>query len=146
MGGTPGEEYESNWHEARINHIVGRLKRSTALLHCSVRQCPEVGEYFWRLRGIHHSLGEKDADHSFLRIVVGGCAEAAGPAVAAGGVEDLSALDVDPHSEAPTGMVAEEDFGACALLGRELIGGHQFDRGAGENLLAVVPALVQQHA
>jgi hypothetical protein len=58
--------------------------------------------------GSHHALGKEDADHSLLRIVVGGCAEAAGPAVAAWGVEDLPTLDVYRHSEAPAGKIAEE--------------------------------------
>src|SRR5258708_33150840 len=95
-----------------------------ALLHCSVGQGPEVGEYFWRGRGIHHSLGEEDADHSLLWIVISGCAENAGPAVAAGGVEDLAAVNVYRRSEAPTGKDAQADLGALALLRGEMIRGH----------------------
>src|ERR1700730_12309713 len=100
-----------------------------ALLHCSARKCPEIGEYFGGFRRIHHALGEEDADHSLSRIGVCGCAVAAGPAESAWGVEDLSTLDVYRHSEAPAGIVAEKDFGACSLLGLELIGGHEFHGG-----------------
>lgn len=117
-----------------------------ALLHCSVCQRPEVGEDLWRLRGIHHSLREEDADHCFLRIVVGGCAEAAGPAVAAWSMEDLSSLNVHRYSETPTGIIPEKNFGACALLRGELVGGHQLNRGAGENLFVTVLAFVEHHA
>ena len=56
------------------------------------------------------------------------------------------APDVHRHPEAPTGMRAEEDFGARALLGRELIRSHQLHGGAGKDLLAAMPAFVQHHA
>src|ERR1700687_2440490 len=92
----------------------------TVLFHCSIRQCPEVGEYLRRLRRIHHALREEDADHSLCRIGVGRCAEAPVPTESAGGMEDFVALNVDRHSEAPTGMRAEEDFGPCALLRRNM--------------------------
>src|SRR5262249_38085478 len=105
-----------------------RLMRTSCgedLFHGSIRQCPEVGEYLRPLRGIHHSLGEEEADPTVRRIGGGGGAEAAGPAETAGDVEDLPARDVDGHPECPTAVGAEEDLGPCALLGRQLIAGHQ---------------------
>jgi len=91
-------------------------KTSIALFHCFVRQGPEVVEYLRRLGRIHHALAEKDANHSFRGIDVGRGTEATSPTEPARGVEDLAAADVHGHAETPTGMGAEEDFRACALL------------------------------
>src|SRR6266704_139064 len=98
-----------------------RLPVVCCLFHCSIRQCPEVGEYLRRFRRIHHALREEDADHSLCRISVGRCAEAAGPTESAWCAEDVVALNVHRHSEAPAAIRTEKDFGPCALLRRELI-------------------------
>jgi hypothetical protein len=68
------------------------------LFHCSIRQCPEVGEYLRRFRRIHQALREEDADHALCRIGVCRCAEASGLTEPARGVEDLVAPDVHRHS------------------------------------------------
>ena len=54
-----------------------RLHARCCLFHCSIRQCPEVGEHLRRFRRIHHALRKEDADHSLCRIGVCRCAEAA---------------------------------------------------------------------
>jgi hypothetical protein len=82
------------------------------LFHCSVRQCPEVGEHVRRFRRIHHALREEDADHSLCRIGVCRCAEAAVPTESAWGAEDFVALNVHRHSETPAAMRTQKDFGA----------------------------------
>src|SRR5436309_788398 len=94
---------------------------SWRLFHRSIRQSPEVGEYLRRFRRIHHALREEDADHSLGRIGICRCSESARPAEPARTLVNLLAPDVHRHSEAPTGMRTEEDFGPCALLRREVI-------------------------
>src|ERR1700730_6262684 len=93
----------------------------TRLFHCSVHQCPKVGEYPRRFRRIHHALREEDADHSLCGVGIRGCTEPSGPTETAGGVEDFVTLNVYRHSEAPAGKRAKKDFRPSALVRREVI-------------------------
>ena len=82
----------------------------SCLLHCSVSQCPEVGEYLRRFRRIHHALREEDADHSLYGIGVRRGAKAAVPPESAWGTEDFVALNIHRHSESPAAMDTEKRF------------------------------------
>src|SRR5438874_7717459 len=101
--------------------IVCRRQNWLSMFHGGVSERPEVAEDFRRLWRIHHALREEDADHSLCRIGVGRCAEAAGPTESAWCAEDVVALNVHRHSEAPAAIRTEKDLGPCALLRRELI-------------------------
>src|SRR5215212_10368366 len=113
------------WSFIRFGEICQGRARGVlpdyCLFHCSIRQCPKVGEYLWRFRRIHHALREQDADHPLCGIGVCRCAEAASPTESAWCVKDFFALNVHCHSETPAAMHTEKDLGSCTLLRHELI-------------------------
>src|SRR5437016_4915445 len=114
------------------------------LLYRPIRERPEIAEHAWRLRRIQQALREQDADHAFDRIRVCRGAEPAVPAEASRRAKEFVALRVHGHAEAPAAIRAEEDFGPCALLGCELIRGHQRHGGTRQHLLTSVPTFIDR--
>src|SRR5882757_1126756 len=124
--------------------ICGSLPRSVSYRGVSLR--PKVDENLRWLRRIHRPLRQQDADQIVPRIDIAGGAVTAVPAIAAGNGRQIIAPRVHRAAKSPAAIVSKEQLGASFLLGGQVVGHHQLDRCARENVRSAMPALVQQHA